>query len=323
MPSDKHNRQDSIDELQRIAGGKATLRELRQSYPDEWPNLLKQLRPAIETNDTELLAETIRRIHTEAETRMERMRRSGGNTPLVSATLPFVVRHRMATIWLRNTCLQSMADPDFDGRVRLAFWDGMIMQKTFFRRGFERRAVPMWVHRLVWPFVRRKQRGLMLYLVQQRGIYCFYSRELIRALAERIGSQRCLEIAAGDGTLTRLLKAEGVSIRATDNHEWSGDITYPHDVEKADAVSALRKDPAPVVLCSWPPANNNFEHAVFASCRVQLYIAIASARRFASGNWTEYRKQNRFVMTEDTALSRLVLPAEVEARVLLFERKTT
>jgi hypothetical protein len=313
--------QDKNMEFLRIAGGHVPLRELRERFPVEWAGLMAELQPIMALGDADGLAERLRRLRAEAEVRLERVRQSGGNTMVVTGALPFVVRHRMAGLWLRTAYLQSMADPGPDGKVRLALWDGMIMQRIFFSQGLTRRPVSAWRYRWLWPLVRRRQRGLMLCLVQQKGIYCFYSRSLIRALAERIGSQPCLEIAAGDGTLARFLKAEGVAIRATDSQEWSSDIAYPADVEKVDAAEAIRRSPAPVVLCSWPPAGNGFEKAVLAASSVELYIVIASARRFAAGNWDVYRKQDRFQMTEDAALSRQVLPAEIEARVLVFDRK--
>jgi 16S rRNA A1518/A1519 N6-dimethyltransferase RsmA/KsgA/DIM1 with predicted DNA glycosylase/AP lyase activity len=42
-----------------------------------------------------------------------------------------------------------------------------------------------------------------------------------------IASRSCLEIGAGDGTLTRFLKNQGVQIIATDNHSWKNAVDYP------------------------------------------------------------------------------------------------
>ena len=55
-------------------------------------------------------------------------------------------------------------------------------------------------------------------LVQPKGIYCFYSKPLIQDLAALIGQRSCIEIAAGDGTLSRFLAAKGVDLTATDDH---------------------------------------------------------------------------------------------------------
>ena len=46
-------------------------------------------------------------------------------------------------------------------------------------------------------------------LVQPQGIYCFFSGAFVRELAKLIGDRPALEIAAGDGTLSRFLAARG------------------------------------------------------------------------------------------------------------------
>jgi hypothetical protein len=157
-------------------------------------------------------------------------------------------------------------------------------------------------------------------LVARKGIYCFYSKPLINALAELIGDRSCLEIAAGDGTLTRFLAAQGVDVVATDDHSWA-DVTFPPEVRQMDAPKALRAHDPEVVICSWPPAGNGFEQRVFETPSVQLYILITSRHRFASGNWEAYERQTGFEWAEDPALSRLVLPPELEAGVFVFRRK--
>jgi hypothetical protein len=88
-----------------------------------------------------------------------------------------------------------------------------------------------------------------------------------------------------------------------------------------DAKEALRLHAPEVVVCSWPPAGNNFERQIFRSRTVQLYIVINSRHRFASGNWGDYQQQSAFSIEEDRALSRLVLPPELDAGVYLFRRK--
>ncbi len=76
-----------------------------------------------------------------------------------------------------------------------------------------------------------------------------------------------------------------------------------------------------VVICSWPPAGNPFERDVFKTRSVQLYVLIGSRHEFSSGNWTAYRAESGFEFVEDPALSRLVLPPELEAAVYVFRRK--
>ena len=53
------------------------------------------------------------------------------------------------------------------------------------------------------------------------------------------------------------------------------------------------------------------------------YIVIASRSEFAAGAWSAYREQTAFAFREDPALSRLVLPPEIESAVYVFERRDT
>jgi hypothetical protein len=78
--------------------------------------------------------------------------------------------------------------------------------------------------RLVWPLLW--QRRFLMPLVGPKGIYCFYSKPLIRKLADMIGDRRTLELAAGDGTLARFLIGSGVNITATDDYSWR-DVSFP------------------------------------------------------------------------------------------------
>jgi hypothetical protein len=171
----------------------------------------------------------------------------------------------------------------------------------------------------VWPLLW--QRRFLMPLVGPRGIYCFYSKPLIRRLAEMIGDRPALEIAAGDGTLARFLADAGVAITPTDDHSWR-DVSFPADVVREDAREAVRTRRPAVVVCSWPPAGNDFEHEVFRTASVELYVVIGSKHRFATGAWDAYEQQTEFEFAEDAALSRLVLPPELDAAVYVFRRTT-
>jgi hypothetical protein len=173
--------------------------------------------------------------------------------------------------------------------------------------------------RRVWPLLR--QRDLLMPLVQPKGIYCFYSRELVDAVAALIGSRSSLEIAAGDGTLTRFLRDRGVQITATDDYSWQQRVQYPDFVVREDAREALRRRAPEAVICSWPPAGNAFERFVFMTPSVQLYIVIGSRHRFASSDWTAYEAQTKFDLHEEPELARLVLPPELESAVYVFRRR--
>ena len=158
-------------------------------------------------------------------------------------------------------------------------------------------------------------------LVQPKGIYCFYTRELVAALAAIIDGRPCLEVAAGDGTLSRFLRAAGVAITTTDDASWQPVISYPADVIRQGAREALRAHAPHVVLCSWPPAGNAFERFVFDTRSVETYVMIGSRHAFAAGSFAAYEAQTGFAYAEEPALSRLILPPELEAAVYVFHRR--
>ena len=128
------------------------------------------------------------------------------------------------------------------------------------------------------------------------------------------------EIAAGDGTLSRFLRQEGIQVRATDNYSWHDRISFPADVERLEAIAAIRKYAPEVVLCSWPPSQNNFEREVFQTASVRIYLVVVSIHHFASGNWSDYASQQSFAMEHRPDLARLLLPPELGCDVLLFRR---
>ena len=98
-------------------------------------------------------------------------------------------------------------------------------------------------------------------------------------------------------------------------------MTYPEWVIKLDAREALATYAPEVVICSWPPSQNDFERAVFDTPSVQMYIVIGSRHQIAFGNWRDYRLQSAFDLQEDKELGSLVLPPELESAVYVFRRK--
>ncbi len=234
------------------------------------------------------------------------------------AILDAEIRRRMTAEALKQLCLTA-ATGRTEGRVRFNLLNGYVAQKLLFEHDLDRKPVSLPWFRLLWPLLR--QRGLLMPLVGPKGIYCFYSRKLIRELAALIGDRNTLEIAAGDGTLSRFLAAAGVDITATDDRSWSHAVRFPDDVVEQDACEALRARQPQAVVCSWPPAGNRFERDVFATPSVELYVVIGSRHRFATGNWQDYEDQTTFELEESARLGALVLPPELEPGVYLFTRR--
>ena len=286
-----------------------SLKELQEAYPRDWAAVQLELSAIVPRGDRDELA---RYVDSLAKGRPTASGRRRG-----TADASQEVRRHMAVAALKQLSLAAITGVA-DGRVRFNLLNGKVAQKLLFDGGgFVRKPVSRFWFRLVWPLLW--QRRFLMPLVAKKGIYCFYSKPLVKALAELIGDRPCLEIAAGDGTLSRFLTDAGAQMTATDDHSW-GDVQFPDGVIREDAQMSLRTRQPEVVVCSWPPAGNRFERAVFTTGSVQLYMVIGSRHQFAAGNWTSYRDQTGFEYGEDLELTKLVLPPELEAAVYVFRR---
>lgn len=299
----------------------ATLDELKAAFPQQWNNVGQQLVAATETKRPEALAEFVQqRMRASAPWRAQLVAK-GRNKSWQAEAMPHLVSARMAKLAAQHVLgavAVAAVTGQTTGRVRLGFWSGLLIHRLFFSQGLERKPVSMKWFRWLWPLVG--QRRMLMLLVQPKGIYCFYSQELVAALALLVAGRSCVELAAGDGTLAGFLRAAGVDVKASDNQSWKHAIRYSDDIELASATDVLARDKPQVVLCSFPPPKNDFERLIFETPSVELYVVITSKHRFAAGDWDSYENQKSFRMTRDAELSKLVLPPELDPCVLVFRR---
>lgn len=294
------------------------LAELREAFPQEWLLVSRELEAVTGSGDPAALAAYAQRVANPGPVPRGARPSASGLDPRLAA----LVRQRMAASAIRTIGLRAATGVD-GPTLRLGRRTGRILQRLLFADGgFTRKPVSLRLFRLVWP--RLRQRARLMPLVQQRGIYCFYSDALIRELAAVVGDRPVLEIAAGDGTLARFLRDAGVQITATDDHSWSA-VAVADDVRSMDAARALREHPAPVVLCSWPPAGNGFEAAVFTTPGVEEYLVIGNRQTAGWGNPQAYAAAERagWVCSDAPELARLVLPPEAEPVILRFQRSAS
>lgn len=283
---------------------------LRAAFPAEWEAIMAEVTNLTAAHGLGAIAELNEATSHPVQVRGAASRRDRDRAAHAE------IRRRMTQAALRQ--ITTGIATGVTGRVRFNRFNGQLLQDTFFEHDLVRKPVSMsrfrWVWRVCW------QRRFLMALVQPRGIYCFYSQELIDALRTMVGDAKCLEIAAGDGTLSRFLADEGVNIVATDDYSWSDRITFTDAVKKQDARKALIAHQPEVVLCSWPPAGNPFERDVFTTRSVHTYIVITSRHEFAAGDWDAYRNAEGWEMTERPDLARVVLPPEIENAVYVFRR---
>ncbi len=305
------------DELEWICND-ANLHELMERYPEIWQQAGPELVAVLEDGRAQTLKSHSIKASLTAKIWHDRILRSRHNPKIVESALPHVIKSRMALLAM-NQCYQAAALGKASGKIRFSRINGYIIQKLLFSRHLTRKPASLKRFRFWWRLISQKR--LLMPLVQPRGIYCFYSRELISELCSFLEGRTCLEIAAGDGTLSRFLASKGIQICATDDHSWSHAIEYPETVERLSARQALEKYQPQAVICSWPPPGNTFEQKVFSTRSVEIYIVIGSRYRFAGGNWSSYETQDKFAWGIDQKLSLLVIPPELESAVLIFRRK--
>jgi hypothetical protein len=297
---------------------KPTLDEIGAEFPEVREDIRREIAEIVTNGSAAELPAYLKQMALDERLLKKQFYSRRGDKKIATRLVKQIVRSRVAHLATKQHLI-SVATGIETGKVRFNRLNGYVAQKLLFSDGLQRKPVSLFWFNMIWPLL--PQRRLLMPLVQPEGIYCFYSRQLIDELVTLIAGRTCLEIAAGDGTLSRFLAGRGVSITASDDYSWSHEVTYPEGVVKREAGAALREYNPEVVLCSWPPAGNSFEHQVFRTKSVQLYIVIGSRHRFAAGSWDDYRQQNAFVFEEDERMSRLVLPPELDAAVYVFRRK--
>ncbi|WP_342562150.1 hypothetical protein NST84_21305 [Paenibacillus sp. FSL R7-0345] len=302
----------------KIMANEIGVEALLKQYPEYKDEVLRELGDIKKNAESNVVQAIIDRYTASAKIANAKISKSGMNEVTVNAFLPNIIKARFAIYLLEQLNIAVSAKTPA-GNIRFNRWDGMILQKLLFRKGFERKPVSLPAFRFFWKWV--KDKTILMPLVNKKGIYCFYSKELIKELAALTQDKNCLEIAAGDGTLTRFLNEAGIACTATDDYSWKHYIDYPAFVEKADAKSALAKYSPEVVICSWPVPKNPYEKHVFRTDSVQLYVVIGTRNSQTTGDFEAYHNADQFTMELDERLSALIVPPSRDNAVYLFRKK--
>lgn len=306
------------DTARKILANEISVETLLHQYPEYQQEVLQELSVLKNTKNANLIHAIIDKYSASAKMANHKISRSGFNEKTVNAFLPNVIKARFALHLLEQLNI-SASSKTSAGNVQFNLWDGMILQKLLFKKGLERKPVSLGLFRLCWRILLNKK--ILMPLVNKKGIYCFYSKPLINELSSLIGDKKCLEIAAGDGTLTKFLNAKNISCTATDDYSWKHYIDYPAFVEQADAKTALHKYSPEVVLCSWPVPKNPYEKHIFKTNSVDLYIVLGTKDPAVTGDFDSYYSADHFTMEFSERLSSLLLPPSSENAVYLFRRK--
>ncbi|ASA24255.1 SAM-dependent methyltransferase [Paenibacillus donghaensis] len=309
----------SNETARRILANEIKVEALLQQYPEYQEEVLQELGVIKNNTESNIVHAIIDRYTASAKLATSKIRKSGLNEATVNVFLPKIIKARFA-IYLLEQLNVAVSAKSPATSVRFNLWDGTILQKLLFRKGFDRKPVSLGLFKFWWRLISHKE--ILMPLVNKKGIYCFYSKALIKELSTLLGDKKCLEIAAGDGTLTRFLQQKNIDCHATDDYSWEHYITYPQSVEKADAKAALQKYSPEAVLCSWPVPGNPYEKHVFRTPSVDLYIMLGTSEAAVTGDFAAYTNADKFSMERSERLSALLLPPSDENAVYIFRRKT-
>lgn len=198
--------------------------------------------------------------------------------------------------------------------------DRLLFRLLILPLAFAPRALPYRLHSLAWRLLGN--RAAAAARLMQAGCYLIAPAELIVNLRSLIGSRQALEIGAGRGILAACLRRAGVAMTAVDDGSWADTVPLGAEVLRLDGREALVRFKPQVVVSCWPPPDNAFEPAIFASPEVEDYIVIVSRHRHASGNHQAYAKAKGFRCVQATGpLAQMLLPREAESVLYIFTRK--
>jgi len=297
---------------------KATLKELAGEYPGIWQEVITGLRERVSANQGHALVTWRQGALTELA-RSEHHKLADGEHIRVSEAW---VRAQMTLL-----AIEQFSDV-MTGRIgrgprlkdlirfRFSILRPLVGHKTFSTGEFDR----CWRY-LSDPIWAAGQ-------LQRSGIWSVPTSEMVQRMADLCGDRKTLELGAGQGLLYTALRGVGVKVDAVDNESWkvhrqwwaraSRGVTGVQQMEALEALKTLKPS---VVVCSWPPAGNTFEEAVFTTKSVDLYLVILSKQSFASGNWSAYKKQTHFECSTLPVLNSLLRPIEIEQQLLIFRRR--
>lgn len=307
------------DTAHKILANEISVETLLQQYPEYQAEVLQELSILKSTRNSNLIPAILDKYTVSAKMANHKISKSGFNEKTVNAFLPNVIKARFAIHLLEQLNITASSKTPA-GNVKFTLWDGVILQKLLFKKGLERKPVSLGLFRMCWRILLNKK--ILMPLVNKKGIYCFYSKPLINELSSLIGDKKCLEIAAGDGTLTKFLNQKNINCTATDDYSWKHYIDYPGFVEQADAKAALHKYSPVVVLCSWPVPKNPYEKHVFKTDSVDLYIVLGTKDPAVTGDFDAYYSADKFTMELSERLSSLLLPPSPDNAVYIFRRKS-
>lgn len=301
--------------LEDITNPKTSLQDLAAHAPGVWRQVLCDLEGHIKSGKMEAIAElratsqsTLKRWQEASPTQL------GGTQHAFDTILKARLTVSAIDQWSDVMTGKTGSKPHLKDRLVMSRWILPFLSsgKTYTRDAFD--GVWKWIKDPLWAAAE----------LQRHGYWSIPTKEFCDRVEAQAQGRSILEIGAGRGLLYQALQGRGLNLRAVDDGSWEASYktaTQLPDVERMDAVTALKKLKPAVVICSWPPPSNEFEQHVFLTPSVQLYLAVVSKYRFASGNWKCYQAQSQFSCSTSEPLNQMLRPIEADQQVLLFRRR--
>ena len=313
--------QPSIDQMLKALDDAMPLERMMVAFPVEWRAVDDVLNRLFATGDPSAINAFMTKTRAEMDLWQEKIRDHPHQSALLAEGLSHLLQGRMAFESLNIRLHALLGGKDSRPGAGLSRYNLFFARKLLRLPAVRRLPPPGFWMRFCWRFVTQK--GGLLSLLEQSGIYAIFTVEFVVALARIMrGSGTLLEVGAGDGTLSKFLKREGLDIVATDDYSWTHKIRYGEGVLKMGASEALSQFAPSCVVCSWPPPGNDFEKIIFATRSVMTYIVIGSRHPFATSNRDAYIEAAGLFERQDAPhLARALFPPELDHEVLIFRRK--
>ena len=319
MKIDNDQRQSLLNMAKLIGDEDASITQIAGLFPKEWEKVSKSATPLISTRNHQRIKEHLHVSQNNANLWTRKIIKSQHNPKVIKSALPHLAKSKLTKLAYQEY-IDAAKTNNFALQTDFSFKDKFIL-KHFIKLPFLRvTPVRMWKFNFWWRFIHNK--NLVINSLKSKGVYSLYSKDFVDGVARLLQSRDTHEIAAGDGTLTKFLKKSGANIAASDNNSWTHVVNFGSGVRNLDASEALSIYRPKVVICAWPPPQNGFEKNVFKTPEVETYILITSRHDYATGDTKAYAEQEDFAYRINTDLSKLLIPQEVEAAVVVFNRRT-
>ena len=293
------------------------LSELRELFPEAWEVVYQELALLAEHQDPAQIAQSLTRAHQEWQKNQPQCLalQKRFNSRLAGQCGLQLIRKLALEQYARAVQQETLKTGGAAG-----LRDRLLLRLLILPMATARRALPYRLHRMAWRLLRNPAAATAMLL--QAGCYLIAPVELIKSLGTLVGSRPTLEIGAGRGTLASSLRRSGIDITAVDDFSWADRLPMGSGVLQMDGREALERFKPQVVICCWPPPDNNFEQEIFSSPEVQDYLVIVSRHRYASGDHQAYAGAKEFRCVQATGqLAEMLLPHEAESVLYIFSRR--